>query len=242
MLISTQVSVSHRAGIIACQQPAEWSRQLSPCASCVPHPIFSLRAELQTNITLSHPSPGPESSSATVPRVPAKYNALEIINIWAQCKKPCCGPLGWAGLLAEWKEGREEREREREGRIGNFWVLPALLCRLPVWLSSSGSTKRSKKWKVHNRQSITPFPCQANIPGCFKAILDKNLNIPSCASYIEFKNPGLHNQLSYLIKQTQTGSHGDGETNNIQNIWTSESFYNYPQSWNRRIHFVCSRN
>lgn len=42
-------------------------------------------------------------------------------------------------------------------------------------------------------------------------ILGKKLNIPSCASYIEFKNPGLHNQLSYLIKQTQTGSHGDGE-------------------------------
>ena len=55
------------------------------------------------------------------------------------------------------------------------------------------------------------------IPG-FKAIFDKNLNIPSCASYIEFKNLGLHNQLSYFIKQTQTGSRGDGELNNIQNI------------------------
>ena len=65
------------------------------------------------------------------------------------------------------------------------------------------------------------IPMSSKYPASRLTILGKKLNIPSCASYIEFKNLGLHNQLSYFIKRTRlagSSRHGDGELNNIQNI------------------------
>ena len=97
--------------------------------------------------------------------------------------------------------GKRERERGRErgelGISGSSQLLSAGCL--------FGSVARDQQ-KVHKNEKFTNGNVQPpshvkQIPG-FKAIFDKNLNIPSCASYIEFKNLGLHNQLSYFIKQT----------------------------------------
>ena len=97
--IHTGLSFPHTAGIIACQQPAEWSRLSTLTLPHSPCPTSSRSSDQHHTREFS--------SSASVPRVPAKYNASpeNHQHLSSQCKKPGCRPtarpLLGTGLLAE---------------------------------------------------------------------------------------------------------------------------------------------
>lgn len=69
--------------------PQSWDHSVSAASGveqttltlCLLCPTSSLLTQSSASDRYHIITPGPQSSSATVPRVPAKYNALEIINI-----------------------------------------------------------------------------------------------------------------------------------------------------------------